>query len=252
VTWQMHYHKEPGPGTGMNDQSAAGIKLYPEDAQIDYIVKGNHLGRFDFDIPAGDDNYSTTAEYTFKRDAQIISFMPHMHLRGKSAKYELFYPDGTNEVILDIPEYDFNWQTSYEFADFKQVPAGTKIVFTSAWDNSTNNPYNPDPTQDIRWGEPTTDEMSFGYMSFIDESPEREPMFGNRSKDGEFDLTQVITMFDANHDGMLQADEAPGRMKNFFNLIDANKDGGISLEEAQTAMERFNAARNGGHESGTD
>mgnify|MGYP002624687183 FL=1 len=90
-------------------------------------------------------------------------------------------------------------------------------------------------------------------MSFIDESPERESMFGNRGSDGDFDLTQVIKMFDADKDGMLQEDEAPGRMKNFFKLIDANQDGGISMEEAETAMERFNAARNrGNQETGTD
>lgn len=245
ITWQMHYHKEPGPGTGMNDHSKAAIKLYPEDAQIDYIIKGNHLGRFDFEIPAGAENYSTVAEYTFKHDAKIVSFMPHMHVRGKSAKYEAFYPDGSAEVLLDVPQYDFNWQTSYDFASFKEVPAGTKIVFTSAWDNSANNPYNPDPTIDIRWGEPTTDEMSFGYMSFIDDSPERESMFGGRGdNDEDFDLVQVISMFDSDKDGMLQEDEAPGRMKNFFGLIDANKDGGISVEEAEQATARFNAARN--------
>lgn len=244
ITWQMHYHKEPGAGTGMNDQSKVAIKFYPEDAKIDYIIKGNHLGRFDFSIPAGADDYSTTAEYTFKHDAKIVSFMPHMHVRGSYAKYEAFYPDGSNEVLLEVPKYDFNWQTGYDFADFKQVPEGTKIVFTSAWDNSTNNPYNPDPAVDVRWGEPTTDEMSFGYMSFIDESPERESMFGNRGDDGDFDLGQVITMFDVNKDGMLQETEAPGRMKNFFALIDANKDGGITLEEGEEAMSRFNAARN--------
>ena len=242
IRWQMHYHKEPGPGTGTYDQSQMAFTFYPEGAEIKYQMQGNHLGRFDFAIPAGDANYTIQADYTFKHDSQIVELMPHMHLRGKSAHYEAFYPDGTSEVLLNVPRYDFNWQTSYQFTDFKKVPAGTKIVFTSSWDNSADNPYNPDPAKTITWGEPTTDEMSFGYMSFINDSGEYEGMFGGGRDDDDDDdsgggpsLVQVIGMFDKNADGLLQKDEAPGQMVNFFDMIDQNKDGGIDKTEAEAA-----------------
>jgi mono/diheme cytochrome c family protein len=242
IRWQMHYHKEPGPGTGQWDQSQMALVFYPEGAEIKYQMQGNHLGRFDFAIPAGDPNYTIQADYTFKHDSQIVQLMPHMHVRGKSAKYEAFYPDGTSEVLLDVPRYDFNWQTAYQYEQFKKVPAGTKVVFTSSWDNSADNPYNPDPAKTIRWGEPTTDEMSFGYMSFINDSGEYEGMFGGGRDDdderggGGPSLTQVISMFDKNGDGLLQKDEAPGQMANFFDMIDQNKDGAVDLQEAEAAQ----------------
>jgi len=168
LTWQMHYHKEPGPGSGMWDQSSVAIKFYPEDVKIENPVHGSYLGNMSFKIPAGDPNYSAESVHTFRNDARIINFAPHMHLRGKSAIYEATYPDGTTEILLEVPKYDFNWQTTYKYSEPKYVPKGTKITFTSTWDNSAQNPHNPDPTLNVRYGEPTTDEMSFGFMDYID------------------------------------------------------------------------------------
>jgi len=239
IRWQMHYHKEPGPGTGVHDQSQMALKFYPEDAEIKYELQGNALGRFDFQIPAGMPDYTIQAEYTFNHDSEIVQLMPHMHLRGKAAKYEAFYPDGKSEVLLDVPAYDFNWQTAYQYKDFKKVPAGTKVVYTTVFDNSTENPYNPDPTQTVRWGEPTTDEMSFGYMSFINDSGENEQMFGGGRRNGRGgrgggtpSLVNLIGMFDKNADGLMQKEEAPEQMQRFFDMVDANKDGAIDKEEA--------------------
>lgn len=249
VSWQMHYHKEPGPGTGMSDRSSAGIKFYPKDAEVTHVLKGDPLGRFDFAIPPGAKDYSISSEMTFAHDTEIVSFMPHMHLRGKSAKYEAYYPDGRHEVLLEVPEYDFNWQTSYAYKDFKKVPAGTKVVFTSVWDNSEDNPYNPDPTQRVTFGQPTTDEMSFGFMSFIDESGEERSMFGGGRRGGGrrggFNLVEMISRLDADGDGKLQESEAPGPLKRFFNMMDANGDGGIDEEEAKVAAERMREMRRG-------
>ena len=86
---------------------------------------------------------------------------------GKAAKYEAFYPDNRQEVLLDIPEYDFNWQSTYQFKEMKFVPAGTKLILTTVFDNSAQNEFNPNPDEDVRYGEPTTAEMSFGWMSYI-------------------------------------------------------------------------------------
>ena len=249
VTWQMHYHKEPGPGTGVMDRSQAAIKFYPKGTEVKYELQGEPLGRFDFRIPAGEPNYSIKQEFTFNADSQIVSLMPHMHLRGKSALYEAYYPDGTHEVLLDVPRYDFNWQTAYQFSEFKQVPKGTKVVLTTAWDNSADNEFNPDPTKTIGWGHPTTDEMSFGFMSFINETNESRSMFGGGNRRGGgrrgFDLAGMIKQFDANGDGLLQKDEAPERMGRFFSMIDTDGDDAISVEEATEAAKRLGGGQRG-------
>jgi mono/diheme cytochrome c family protein len=173
VRWQMHYHKEPGAGTGVWDQSMIGVKYYENDEDVTHPLLGDSLGSFRFAIPPGDPAYTIEKEFTFEEDSLIVKPMPHMHLRGKSALYEAIYPDGKTEVLLNVPKYDFNWQTSYLFKDFKKMPKGSKIKLTTVFDNSEDNPYNPDPTETVRWGEPTTAEMSFGWMSFIHPEPRK-------------------------------------------------------------------------------
>jgi len=171
VRFQMHYHKESGPGTGVWDESVAAIKFWEEGKKIDYVMNVEPLGNMMFKIPAGSPDYSVSATYTFKQDGTILAINPHMHLRGKAAKYTAKFPDGREEVILDVPKYDFQWQHTYYFAEPLRVPTGTKITTQYWWDNSPANPANPDPTVDVRWGEPTTDEMAFGWMRYIEGDP---------------------------------------------------------------------------------
>ena len=166
LVWNMHYHKEPGPGTGMWDQSSVGVNFYPKDYVPEHVLTTLPLGPMDFKIPAGDPDYAASATHTFAKDALINSMMPHMHYRGTKVFYELLYPDGTTETLLSVPTYDFNWQSNYRFIEPKAVPAGTKVTLTGWWDNSTENPFNPDPTIDVTWGEATHEEMLFGWISF--------------------------------------------------------------------------------------
>ncbi len=168
MRWNMHYHKEPGPGTGVWDQTSVGIIFYPEGYTPEHVLRTDPLGTFGFAIPAGEANYAATAEMTFETDALINAMMPHMHLRGTSVKYTLHYPDGREEILLDVPRYDFNWQTSYQFKEPKLVPKGTRVRFTGTWDNSADNPTNPDATRVITWGEATHEEMLFGFLSYTD------------------------------------------------------------------------------------
>jgi hypothetical protein len=245
ITWQMHYHKEPGPGTSMWDRSSAGIKFYASAGEVNYRVQGNDLGRYDFVIPPGEANYAATAEFTFTHDSQIVSFMPHFHLRGKSARYEAVYPDGTRETLLDVPHYDFNWQTTYQYGTFKKMPKGTKVVYTAVWDNSAANTFNPDPKQTVRWGEPTTDEMSYGYMAFINNSGENRSFFDNiRGVDG-IDLVALVALSDKDRDGKMSKSEAPQELGGFFAIFDANNDGLIDMNEARAATQTLRAAGNG-------
>ena len=81
------------------------------------------------------------------------------------------YPDGTSELLLSVPNYDFNWQTTYEFTEPKFMPAGTKLVQANWWDNSGQNRANPDPSIEVTWGEQSWEEMLFGAytMRFLTE-----------------------------------------------------------------------------------
>ena len=176
LRWQMHYHKEAGPGTGVWDRSSVAVRFYPEDYEPDHVMQSKSMGKFDFEIPPGDSNYVARTTAKFERDALLLGYTPHMHLRGKSARYVAKYPDGTEEVLLDVPRYDFNWQTHYKYhAGGKRIPAGTEIELTMAWDNSADNPSNPDPTATVVYGGPTTAEMMFGFVSYADAEPGYDP-----------------------------------------------------------------------------
>ncbi len=167
VHWNVHYHKEAGAGTSVWDQSSIAVKFYPKDAEITHILRTAGLANWTFKIPAGHPNYEVLAEHTFKEDVLILNYMPHMHLRGAAAKFEAFYPDGTSKVLLDIPKYDFNWQTTYWYREFEFLPKGTRILLTSVFDNSADNPSNPDPTIDVVFGNPTTSEMVKSPIEYI-------------------------------------------------------------------------------------
>ena len=179
LRWQMHYHKEPGEGTGVWDRSEVALRFYPKDYKPEHVVLTNPLATMDFKIPAGDPNYQASVSTTFKRDTLMLGLLPHMHVRGKSAHYVARYPDGTEEVLLDVPQYDFNWQTQYKYpAPGKLMPAGTEVEVTMTWDNSAENPNNPDPGIDVVFGQPTTSEMMFGFVNYADAEPGYMPPAG--------------------------------------------------------------------------
>jgi mono/diheme cytochrome c family protein len=169
ISWQMHYHKEAGPGTGVWDQSWVALQFYPEGYTPEHEVLNEGMGKFDFVIPANDPHHVEVTTAKFDRDAILMGFTPHMHVRGDYAKYVAKYPDGTQEVLLEVPKYDFNWQTHYQYPlGGKRIPAGTEIELTMAWNNSSSNKANPDPNIEVRFGEPTTAEMMFGFVSYAD------------------------------------------------------------------------------------
>jgi hypothetical protein len=89
-----------------------------------------------------------------------------MHYRGRDMRYEAIFPDGRRETLLSVPCYDFNWQNVYRLESPLLLPAGTRIECTAHFDNSTNNPNNPDPGKTVRWGEQSTDEMMIGYFDY--------------------------------------------------------------------------------------
>ena len=120
-------------------------------------------------IPAGEKDYSISAEMTTTADVTLRSILPHTHLRGKSWEYTVTYPDGRSDVVLAVPKYDFNWQTDYVFAEPLKLPKGTRIRAVAHYDNSATNKANPDPSVDVSWGDQTWEEMMFtGFIYSLD------------------------------------------------------------------------------------
>jgi peroxiredoxin/mono/diheme cytochrome c family protein len=174
LVFEVHYTPT---GIEHTDRSCVGIifaKKKPE-----FVVESNILANMLVRIPPKVASYKGQMNFTFKEDALILSFMPHMHLRGTRAKYVATYPDGKIETLLSVPDYDFNWQSVYRFAEPLPVPKGTKLTWTGWWDNSADNPRNPDPTKEVRWGLQTFDEMQNGWMEVAwtprKKTPDKKP-----------------------------------------------------------------------------
>jgi mono/diheme cytochrome c family protein len=171
----MHYNKEPGPGTGVYDQSRLGFFFYPKGAEVQQI-QIEPIGLLDFEIPPGKSDWTVGMARTFDRPFRVLSYLPHMHVRGVAAEYMAFLPDGTCEPLLNVPRYDYNWQLYYEYPEPKLFPAGTRVEVKMTFDNSQGNESNPDASKPIRFGlETTTAEMALGWMyySWADEGADK-------------------------------------------------------------------------------
>ncbi len=171
VTFAMHYHKEAGPGTAVLDASQIGIQFH--DAPVTHPIEISTIAHGAFEIPPYAKDWRVGASRTFEEDTILISVMPHMHLRGSAAKYTAYYPDGTTELLLDVPNYDFNWQTQYDYAQNRFIPAGTRIEMEFLFDNSAENAERVgfNPARSIRFGGPTTDEMDLAWITIAPAQP---------------------------------------------------------------------------------
>ena len=173
LLFQMHYTPN---GKAYTDQSCIGLIFAKEPPRHRVLTKPIHNIQFItrlVRIPAGAENFPIEGSFTLEKDSHILSFMPHMHLRGKSFRYEAIYPDGKKETLLSVPHYNFNWQSAYRLAEPKAMPKGTKIHCIAHFDNSTKNPHNPDAKNDVFWGDQTWQEMMVGWMDFYhDEVPQ--------------------------------------------------------------------------------
>jgi peroxiredoxin len=160
IIFQMHYTPN---GTAQQDMSHVAFR-FADPADIQYEVSTPRAINIMFQIPPGATDYPVVSTYTIRRDALLLKLIPHMHVRGKTFRYEAHYPDGQREILLDVPDWDFNWQLQYELAEPKPLPKGTRLVCTATYDNSDANRSNPDPTQWVTFGEQTWDEMMIGFF----------------------------------------------------------------------------------------
>ena len=159
ILLQVHYTPN---GKATTDRSRVGFIFEPEVPEYRVITFG--MAALQLKIPPYDSNYRAQATATFGTDVRLLGINPHMHLRGKSAEINVTYPDGRTEPLLRVPKYDFNWQITYEPEGDIRLPAGTRIEAVSFYDNSPNNPFNPDPAKEVRWGDQTYDEMMAVFM----------------------------------------------------------------------------------------
>jgi hypothetical protein len=162
VTLNMHYHPS---GTAGTDASKLGF--YFGEGELGKVITTAFGADPGMIIPAEAAEHREEAIYLFGQDSHILSFLPHMHVRGKSMKYTLELPDGRKDVLLSVPEYDYNWQNIYRLEEPIAAPAGSILHVEAVWNNSTSNLANPDPKRTISWGEGTNDEMMVAFFDFI-------------------------------------------------------------------------------------
>jgi len=162
IVMQIHYTTN---GAEAKDRTTIGV-IYAKQPPTKVVAGGMAINPR-FVIPAGDGNAEVRATTPLNRDTLVTAFTPHMHVRGKDMTYIAHYPDGTDETLLSVPKYDFNWQITYELAKPKLLPKGTKLEVIAHYDNSTANKFNPDATKDVRWGDQTWEEMMIGFFSTV-------------------------------------------------------------------------------------
>ncbi len=180
---QMHYTAN---GKAGKDKSSIGLVFAKEP--VTQRVFTSAVSTTKFVIPAGASNHDVKASLTLQEDADLISLLPHMHLRGKSFEYRAVYPTGETEILLRVPKYRFDWQLWYEFASPKRIPKGTRLEVTGTFDNSANNRFNPDATKDVKWGEQSWEEMMMGFFDVAFDA-KKDPMdlFRPKKKTGSDD-----------------------------------------------------------------
>jgi peroxiredoxin len=161
LVFQVHYTPNGSP---QKDRSEAAL-AFADPAKVSHEVHVTAGYNFRFLIPPGAPDYVVRHDLRIPRDTLAYSLTPHMHYRGKSFRFTARYPDGGEEILLDVPRYDFNWQNTYLLMKPKRLPAGTVVHMEAHFDNSADNPLNPDPTQRVHWGDQTWDEMMLGTMT---------------------------------------------------------------------------------------
>jgi len=161
LMFQVHYTPN---GKRVKDRSYVGLRFAKEPPKYRAIT-ASAMNR-GFAIPPGDGNYPVKSTWTARQEVSLVALMPHMHLRGKDFKYTVVFPDGREQVILNVPKYDFNWQLQYDLKAPLVLPEGTRIDCVAHFDNSLNNKYNPDPSKEVKWGDQTWEEMMIGWFTY--------------------------------------------------------------------------------------
>ncbi len=232
LVFQLHYTPN---GKRTVDQTKIGLKFFngiPKHAVRNVGIAKNERRRdIDIDIleiPAGAENHEEKKSFPIDSDVKLLSFLPHMHVRGKAFRYELV-TGGKREILLDVPRYDFNWQLEYRLMEPKMVKQGSAIEITAWYDNSENNPANTNPEKTVYWGDQTDEEMMLGYVEYYRPNEKITAAKTNASASDNAFLTRAFKKFDKDGDGKVTRDEL--RQPKRFNALNRNGDDHLTLEE---------------------
>jgi peroxiredoxin len=161
LAFQLHYVPN---GVATTDRPRVG--LYFHKSKPERELKVTTAANTSFVLPPGERAVPVNGEHEFRNDVRLYAMFPHMHYRGRSMRLTAVLPDGTREVLLSVPEFSFDFQAMYRLVEPRFLPAGTRLVCDAVYDNSKTNESNPDPTQAVRWGAKSSDEMFLGYALY--------------------------------------------------------------------------------------
>jgi len=241
IGFQNHYTPY---GKEVTEHTRIGLYYYKDNEKPDLMIRSTVIVNPAIEIPAGDAHHQEMAYVTFPRDALLYAAFPHAHYRAISADLWIQYPNGKLEELLSLPRYDFNWQRHYTFATPIKVPAGSKLIAHFIYDNSKNNPSNPDPTIKVTWGEQSFQEMLYMPLTYrwLDETTSHPVTY-----DQDMNKTRMIGMFDTNLDGKLEKSELKGQMGQqllkYFDVLDKNHDGYLDESELAAAQSMMGFGR---------
>jgi len=227
LVFQLHYTPN---GRVTSDRTRLGLRFAERPPDIEVVTASASNRRFK--IPPGAPAHPVEASVAIPRDVEILTLLPHMHLRGRSFRYELESPEGVRSTMLDVPRYDFNWQLNYVYRDPPAIKRGSRIIASATFDNSEGNPANPDPTDTVRWGDQTYEEMMIGYFEFL------LPTEGGASTAGNLSAEGIFALLDRNRDGELSRRECPKEYRGFFTRIDTDGNDRVTLEEMERGLRR--------------
>ena len=179
IIFQMHYTTNGHAGT---DQTKIGLAFVPAETVKERVLTLAAVNE-DFAIPPGAPNYQAESDFEFGTDTRMVALLPHMHLRGKDFEYKVTYPTGESQILLNVPHYSFSWQLVYVPEGDIVIPKGTKLHCTAHYDNSLNNPNNPDATKEVKWGDQSWDEMMIGFFDVaFDKNMKPSKLFVEKKK----------------------------------------------------------------------
>jgi hypothetical protein len=217
LRFELHYTPN---GKAVRDRSSVGITFCKKPPKYELLM--NAFANESIRVPPREPHYRAEATFRFRADARILSFVPHMHWRGQDYWYELILPDGKRRTLLSVPRWDFNWQSVYQFAEPIKVPKGARLHSVAHWDNSRNNPLNPDPSKEVMFGLQTWDELMVGWVVYVWERPGTAEELAREKIDP---ADRLFDRFDRNADGVVTPDEIPEQMRLIL------KGAGVKLPE---------------------
>ncbi len=240
IIFEQHYTPN---GSEQTDVTSIGF-TFADPAKVTSELVTTEIGNNKFRIPPHDAAHQVTAtSRVFTRPLTLISLSPHMHLRGKAFRYDVVLPSGEREILLDVPAYDFNWQTRYVLAEPREIPPGSVIYCRAVFDNSADNLANPNPEETVRWGDQSWEEMMLGFFD-VQLPRDDSRRAGSKPIDTGMDLVGLFEKADADGNLGLSREEAAGNdlLTRFFDEIDTSGDKLLQIGEIVAAVHR--AAQN--------